>query len=359
MSISKIEWTDRTWNPARGCSRVSEGCRNCYAETIAARFSAPGAPFAGFAERTKSGPRWTGRVDLIPGKLAEPLSWRQPQRVFVNSMSDLFHEALPFEDIAAVFGVMAATPYITFQILTKRPERMLQWFEWIAEQGLELEAAVGVKPTSGSPVPGACATFSGEETLGSKGWRAALNASWPLLNVWPGVSAENQATADERIPLLLRCPAAVRFVSYEPALGPVDFTRLRSAGHSGWIDALGKREHRGPACFERDTGIDWLIVGGESGPGARPFDIAWARSSIEQCKAAGVPVFVKQIGAHPFATGGCYGVFPNRPSQKATDQGPGGKVGWTFRLRDRKGGDMSEWPEDLRVREFPGETPRR
>lgn len=339
---TSIEWTDRTWNPVRGCSRVSEGCRNCYAETMAARFSAPGGPFAGFANRANGGSKWTGRVELVPGKLAEPLSWRKPQRCFVNSMSDLFHEALPFEDIAAVFGVMAAAPHITFQILTKRPERMNEFFSWLPT----------IVALDGSP-QAACIILAEQQGAGNRHSLASRIESaddlerWPLPNVQLGVSVENQGAAGARIPLLLECPAAVRFVSYEPALGPVDFTGLRSAGHSGWIDALGKREHRGPACFERDTGIDWLIVGGESGPGARPFDLAWARSTVEQCKAAGVPVFVKQLGARPFFR-------PDESIQVRPEIIPSvlGACKEVL-LRDRKGGDPEEWPEDIRVRQFP------
>ncbi len=134
MTRSKIEWTARTWNPTRGCSRVSEGCRNCYAEHQAARLCGSGEPFEGFVESKASGPRWTGRVELVPARLEEPLRWRKPARVFVNSMSDLFHEAVPFEIIAAIFGVMAASPRLTFQVLTKRPRRAVEFFGWIKTQ---------------------------------------------------------------------------------------------------------------------------------------------------------------------------------------------------------------------------------
>ncbi len=212
---TNIEWTDRTWNPVRGFTRVSEGCRNCYAERTAARFSThadqsgdeDAGVFAGFAKQTPSGPRWTGRVELIPSKLAEPLSWRKPCRVFVNSMSDLFHEALPFEHIAAVFGVMAACPHITFQVLTKRPKRMRDFFVWLTIDLL---------------------TDEGEALAGRMGWCHAGQDDWrlPLTNVWLGVSVEDQETADHRIPILLDCPASIRFVSYEPALERVDFTSL-------------------------------------------------------------------------------------------------------------------------------------
>ncbi len=197
MSKTSIEWTDTTWSPTRGCSRVSEGCVNCYAERMAARFSGPGRPFHGFAKDGK----WTGKVELIPSKLDDPLRWRKPRRVFVNSMSDLFHEALPFDAISEVYARMACSPQHTFQVLTKRPRRRLEY-----SRGGMLEAFMG----------------GDHETI------------WPLPNVWEGVSVEDQATADERIPLLLETPAAVRFVSYEPALGPVDFSRWMWPVHSHW-----------------------------------------------------------------------------------------------------------------------------
>lgn len=265
-----IEWTHRTWNPVRGCSRVSEGCRNCYAERIAARYSGTHLPFYGFARSADAhgGIRWTGRVELIREKLDEPLGWKEPQRVFVNSMSDLFHEKLANREIARVFATMADAKQHTFQVLTKRASRML---DWTTRKSVREE----------SP-----ARFS----------------VWPLPNVWLGVSVEDQATADERIPPLLQTPAAIRFVSYEPALGPVDF--------SSWLN--GREEHGSPfsdppartvgGCVGWTPPLDWLIVGGESGPGARPFDVQWARDTVEQCRGADVPVFVKQLGTRPVAT---------------------------------------------------------
>lgn len=373
---SSIEWTDATWNPVRGCSRVSEGCRNCYAERVAARFSGQGldgstppeshfqdggrlyaraAPFWRFAEQTKAGPRWTGRVELVPEKLDEPLRWRKPRKVFVNSMSDLFHERLSFESIAAVFGVMAAAPQHTFQVLTKRPERMAGFFSLVdamtAGRGRFVVPAL---------IEHAAALAGGSDRLFCAANRFAGNRQWPLLNVWLGTSVENQETADERIPHLLATPATGRFVSYEPALGPVDFSAIESG--RGRIDALcgidfecigdiGDGGRLGVGQPER--GLDWIIVGGESGPGARPFDIAWARSTVAQCREAGVACFVKQLGADPF-----FSTFDDEPNGGGQWPVPlewsGHGVG-TGRpcLRDRKGGDMREWPEDLRVREFP------
>ena len=305
--MSKIEWTDETWNPVRGCSRVSEGCRNCYAERMAARFCRPAHegrqpfrgcslgsdgifrrkadPFHGFAgfryHETATGrvgfPHWTGRVELIPEKLDEPLRWRKPRMVFVNSMSDLFHEALDDDDIDRVFAVMKAASRHTFQVLTKRADRMCRY-------GHLTEV---------------------------------------LPNVWLGVSVEDQKTADERIPLLLQTPAALRFVSYEPALGPVKFGQ--------WL--CGERQARG---FSGGPRVDQVIVGGESGPGARPCNVQWIRDVIRQCRDAGVPAFVKQLGARGH----------NLDARRPRDQKG-------LRLKHPKGGDPAEWPEDLRVREFP------
>lgn len=361
--MTSIEWTDKTWNPVRGCSRVSEGCRNCYAEKIAGRFD-EGA-FKGFAElrfsdATKGGDgrfhgHWTGKVELIPEKLDEPLRWRKPQRVFVNSMSDLFHESLSDEAIAAVFGVMASAPQHTYQVLTKRPKRMLSWFSaWSRAM-----ASLGAHPVA------ECKAWAEDRAPGLK-LNAGLGvntpkyeiAPWPLPNVWLGVSCEDQATADERIPLLLQTPAAVRFVSYEPALGPVDFTAIKRTQAEGFMRPLDGRFRT----------LDWVIVGGESGPGARPFDVEWARSTVRQCKAAGVPVFVKQLGARPFdgylsdielVEGGKGRPRPaDQPLSPDEARAIVGalRVERRLKLRDPKGGDPSEWSEDLRVREFPKET---
>ena len=397
---SSIEWTDATWNPVRGCSRVSEGCRNCYAERQAARFSKPGLYANGFAEQTVAGPRWTGDVELIPSALDWPLRKRKSLRIFVNSTSDLFHEKLSDEALAAVFGVMAACPQHTFQVLTKRPERMRAWFEWVNARGglgpyirsdegrATLRGIVANEATSRFEFYRGKKVRSGED-----GWAMVMNAAAcnvgtaPLCNVWLGVSVENQATADERIPLLLQTPAAKRFVSYEPALGLVNFAphlrrsttyhvsmsvpgALRNRSFYGLCDDSGREMspkeaeaalrdllergiERIPAtscdAFDEKTGckghpnpaIDWVIVGGESGPGARPFDVAWARSTVEQCREAGVAVFVKQLGAR---------AETDHMSDLAGHAARGPR--WLV-FRHPKGGDWDEWPEDLRVREFP------
>lgn len=326
-----ISWTEQTWNPIRGCSRVSEGCRNCYAETMAARFSGPGQPYEGLAKSTPSGPRWTGKVMLVEDHLADPLKWTRPRLVFVNSMSDLFHEALTNEQIAAVFGVMAAAPRHTFQVLTKRAKRMREWFAWLEATARQIVNVFPDDPVAWRRAHLLSAAGLRTGALSKKPISAAVISAqpWPLPNVWLGVSVEDQASADERIPYLLETPAAVRWVSYEPALGPVDF--------GAW---LGSRDYVATegGQFASDPAIDWIVVGGESGPGARPFDVELARKTIEACRAAEVACFVKQLGARP------YTLNPNCTAQDDEQF-------WS--LRDKKGGDPSEWPEDLRVREWP------
>lgn len=446
---SKIEWTDATWNPVRGCSRVSEGCRNCYAERMAGRFSGPGLWAEGLAENTPAGPRWTGRVELVPDKLDQPLRWKTPRRVFVNSMSDLFHENLPNEAIAAVFGVMAACPQHTFQVLTKRPERMREWFAlpgiaervdqfrhialagrieeyfaperfmpiydwpgyWVTSKGKvqsfqkderrdltpmlgeqgharvmlyrdgessrllvhHLALAAFDKPRQGKDqgchitgdasnnalwnlrwgtqvenwddskrhgthrryhklskdqadeirrlgaegVSGAelgrrfgISDTQARNIVTGKQWVEPYRFEWPLSSVWLGTSVEDQATADARIPVLLATPAVVRFVSAEPLLGPVNMRR----GIYQMSDDV--RYGTGTSL----AGIDWLICGGESGPGARPMHPSWARMLRDQCAAAGVAFFMKQMGS----------------------------------LAGREHHDIETFPPDLRVRRFPG-----
>lgn len=286
---SKIEWTDRTWNPVVGCIRVSDGCRNCYAERMAARLaSTPKAPqYGGLARHSAFGPRWTGLVRTLPEKLVEPLRWRKPRRVFVCSMSDLFHEDVPNAFIAAVFGVMAACPQHTFQVLTKRPERARWWLRATSAWADPVDAVrcfavaeVHIRVDE-SNTPG-----------------------WPLPNVWLGTSVEDQATADARIPELLQCPAAVRFISYEPALGPVDLSRwLPKPCRAMFFDEEAAKAYGVPVGEEvsgtlrNEPLLNWVIAGGESGPGARPAHPDWFRSVRDQCQTAGVPFFFKQWGA--------------------------------------------------------------
>lgn len=224
MAKTRIEWTDRAWNPTTGCTKVSAGCKHCYAEVMAQRLKAMGSP------HYKNG----FEVEVHPDALGLPLHWKKPQRIFVNSMSDLFHKDIALEFICKVFAVMGQAKQHIFQILTKRHERLAE-----------------ISP----------------------------RLTW-WSNIHMLVSVEDQENADKRIPHLLQCGAAVRGVSLEPLLGPVQLAHYMPApvGH-----------------IERYRMPNWVIVGGESGPGARPFDPDWARDVLKQCRAAGVPFFMKQI----------------------------------------------------------------
>ena len=265
---SNIEWTDATWNPVRGCVKVSPGCAHCYAETFAERWrGVKGHPYEqGFDLR------------LMPEKLNEPLTWKKPRRVFVNSMSDLFQDGVPDQFLHDVYHIMEQARQHTFQVLTKRAARMQQYLEW--RYGPDADVPHGRIPSR---------------------------------HIWHGVSVENQPAANERVPLLMHTRSAVRFLSVEPLLSPVNLDGLWGYPGSARSDQLA----RWP--------IHWVIVGGESGPKARGSELGWYRDIVAQCRAAHVPVFVKQLGRYP-----C-----------------------DLALHDRKGGDMTEWPEDLRVREFP------
>jgi protein gp37 len=241
MAETLIEWADRVWNFLRGCSMVSEGCRHCYAMIMAHRFSGPGQAYEGLTELGPKGPRWNGKIRVVEEKIPEPLQVRKPQRWFVNSMSDLFHEDVPFEVIDRAFAVMALTPRHTYQILTKRPWRMREYcsLDWRNQLVAQHTQTMRMVP-------------------------------WPLPNVWLGVSVENQ-DALSRVDALKDTPAAVRFISIEPLL-----------------------EDLGALILD---GIHWVIVGGESGRGARLMDPKWARSIRDQCVRQNVNFFFKQWGA--------------------------------------------------------------
>lgn len=234
MGKTTIEWADKVWNPVTGCTPVSAGCAHCYAERIAKRFW---------------GERSFNQVMCHEDRLDDPLHWKKPARVFVNSMSDLFHPDVPFGFIMAVWGAMESGPQHTYMILTKRPDRMIKfWNWWTNDAGM-----------MGKPIV--------------------------LPNVWMGVSVENQAMADERIPLLLNTPAAVRFVSVEPMLGPVNIFP--------WL--IESPEDCSEFC-DPSAIINWVICGGESGPGARPMHPDWARSLRDQCQEVKAPFFFKHWG---------------------------------------------------------------
>lgn len=289
-SNTKIEWCDATWNPVVGCSKVSAGCANCYAVDMAARFCKHGQPFhgtvvtaeqirlerymEGHIQREPTRSKWTGLTVFKPHKLEQPLHWRKPRKIFVCSMGDLFHDSITNEQIAAIFGVMASCPQHTFIVLTKRPQRALEWFEWFLRVGCgDLHRRLQV--------------------------REDFTVIWPLQNVWLGVSIEDQQTAEERIPILLQIPAAKRFVSAEPLLGEVDLTDLVTID-GDWEDHrdslfcdVDPEDDSGPGGWNGAC-LDWVICGSETGPGKRRMNLNWARSLRDQCAEAGVPFFFKK-----------------------------------------------------------------
>lgn len=306
--MTKIEWTEKTWNPIVGCSVVSPGCTNCYAMKMAARLEAmavshnanhtdphhdsPLGHYIGLTQRSKAGPVWTGKIALAPEKtLLEPLRRKKPTTYFVNSMSDLFHEDVPDAWIDQVFAVMALTPQHTYQVLTKRSARMRAYCSSastcvrVLDRMFCVAAALAfLAASSGHPRPW-------EARPDRVPFMSDPDEHWPLPNVWLGISAEDQKRADERIPDLLATPAAVRFVSAEPLLGPIDFRAIGPIGNQ--ITALEGRRESGAW---QTVGLDWIIVGGESGRGARPMHPDWARNIRDQCVTAGVPYFFKQWG---------------------------------------------------------------
>ena len=272
MAESKIEWTGRSdWNPVRGCTRVSPGCGGpgphggCYAEAIAARFSDPGQAFHGFASRTAAGGRWSGRVEVQWNRLTLPLGWRKPAVIFANSTSDLFHEKLPAHEIASIYAVAVAAHHLrghTIQIVTKRADRARHlltdeafWDQVNAEAGAHVTERVDPLNRRSDDARATLEDYGPEK---------------PAPGVWLGVSVENQEWADRRREELRATPAAVRFVSYEPALARVDWT--------GW------------------EFLDWLISGGESGQRARPSHPDWHRNARDFCAAHGIAYLFKQWG---------------------------------------------------------------
>lgn len=318
--MTDIEWAanadgtkGKAWNPVLGCSLASEGCRNCYAMKFAHR---------GLTERHRGltvmgqhGPRWTGEVRLVPEALGTPLKWRKPQVVFVNSMSDLFHEKVPLEYILQVLTIMQACPQHTFIVLTKRAKRMR---EVMSDAALPDELM-----------------RLGEDLAGKHQWcHAHEDRDFPLDNIVLGVSVES-ADWLRRIEWLLQTPAATRIVSLEPLLGPVQIDTF--------LGDLPEDNDGAPYPGR----IDGVIVGGESGPGARPCNVEWIRDIVRQCRESGTHCFVKQLGANP--------VFESSWSDAdpviTPEDGTGDLV--PIKLNDRKGADPSEWPSDLRVRELP------
>lgn len=298
-----IEWCDATWNVTRGCSRKSAGCKHCYAENFAARFAGPGMPYEGVAEMRNGVAHWTGKIKFIPSKLKDPFLWKNPRSIFVDSMSDIFHDGVQVDWMDKTMAVMALADWHTFMILTRHDANMRAYFR-DPDMPARVRTQILNAPTT-SPIyqfRDAAALIRGAQAI----------SAGPLPNLWLGVSVENQDTSDERIPTLLDTPAAKRFVSYEPALGPVDFRRIAPTD-SGYLNALSSSI--GP-------NLDAIIYGGESGNGAMAADPDWPRQTRDQCADTGTVFYFKQHGAWLPVT-----VANDNKSWSADDGGPVGRFG--------------------------------
>lgn len=328
MGKTLIEWTDRSANPIRArhkvtgkigwsCVMFGPGCQHCYSQSLNGRFGT-GLPFTASAVREVE-------TFFDPRPLETLRRLREPQRIFVCDMTDLFMDSVPDEWIDTVFAYAALSPQHVFQILTKRSARMLNYMSDVNRPQQVIAAMYRERNANGVPV-----TFG-----------------WPPENCWLGVSCEDQDRAESRLIHLIETPAAVRFVSYEPLLGSIDPTHVYLPDRSGWWNVLDGRltvnviGENGHPDFWVETvepirpPIDWAIIGGESGGLARPCELNWVRSLVDACRRAGVATFVKQLGSAPLVDG----VF-GRPKTR-------------LMMRNKKGGDPLEWPADLRVREFP------
>ena len=297
-----------TWNPVVGCSPVSAGCANCWAARLASTRLDHLLEYKGLAKDGK----WIGGARFLPDRLDQPLGRTKPSGIAVGLMGDLFHRDIRDDQILRVWQMMCATPWHRYFVLTKRAQRMRSWLEMVDPCGVHVE----------NDLPG----------------------RWPLPNVLVGVSIEDQPTADKRIPELLQTPAAVRFVSAEPLIAPVDLGEVVMPDGDGLGDALFNHGE-GP----HGVGLDWVIAGGESGPHARPCAIEWLLRLRDQCKTAGAPYFLKQLGA--------MAVSEERACE--TDEeakrefGYNSRCLWSAKLKDRDGANPEEWPLEYRVREFP------
>lgn len=319
---SPIEWTDATWNPITGCSVVSAGCKHCYAMKLAGTRLRHHPSRVGLTQDTSAGPVWTGEVRFNEEWLRQPLQWKRPRRVFVCAHGDLFHEAVPDEWIDRVFAVMALAKQHTFQVLTKRPARAREYLRRLGKSAKVLDAA--------ARSIGYTFEFAGQYLV-----------TWPLPNVWLGVSVEDQAAADERIPLLLDTPAAVRWISAEPLLGSVRLCRCDGA-------SFGAQQHpflTHTSCpLHGNSHIHWVVVGGESGLNARPMSPDWVRSLRDQCEVARVHFLFKQWGEWLPMLGQAEGV----PVGAKTTTGDGwvmGRAGKKAAGRSLDGVLHDEYPE--------------
>jgi len=365
MGTTSIEWTDFSVNPIRArlagsdktkggynsgvghyCEKCSPGCALCYASAMQPRFGMPdfrGAGQKSTLDTLRSGVLPMGKTEVFfdDAVLQQVLRRRKPSKIFWCDMTDLFGSWVPFDWIDKCFAVMALTPWHTHQVLTKRPERMAQYMASAnLANNIYRQITRWLDHDDGDILGCGRLWDSAHKTAEWRGDGRTVDSCkwvWPLPNVWLGTSVENQQCADDRIPHLLKCPAAVLFLSCEPLLGPVDLQRIPCRG-AGFLDALDGRGHDGSSAASKDDSagpsIGWVIVGGESGPGARRCDVPRIRSMVTQCQDSAVPCFVKQLGANPY------------------DECPTGGV-HRLHCEDKKGGDMSEWPTELRVRQMP------
>lgn len=316
---SNIEWTETTWNPIAGCSIVSPGCHKCYAMRMAARLQAMGKrKYAGTTTGLGTKARWTGKINLERSSILAPLNWRKPRRIFVNSMSDLFHEEVPDEWIDQVVATMWTAEWHTFHTLTKRADRQLRYLNstHTAERVAEIVHRRLWTEDPAKAMMVSVSDIASDVFLGLENW-------------WVGVSVEDQSRADERIPYLIQTASPVLWVSAEPLLSEIDFAR--------WMGSE----------------LDWIVVGGETGVGARKCSLDWIRKVIRQCGDAHVPVFVKQLGARPVGNWGddppTYCLTTNRGTSRELSQHKNG----VWKLHSKKGGMITEFPADMQVREYP------
>lgn len=360
MSETSIEWTDRSINPIRArnratgavghfCEKVSPGCGHCYACAWNKRVrpSPSGGPSLGTGLDFIPQNRAAVEIFLDDAKLKEVARRKKPTKYFWCDMTDIFGEWVSDEMLDRCFAVMAQTPQHTHQILTKRADRMRAYCEGVERLS---------PPERSSRFVRSMYAGTALEQLVSSAKGGDL--PWPLPNLWLGVSVEDQQRADERIPHLLKTAAAIRFLSVEPLIGPVDLDDDSQATFCHWAGKVvpGECEH-GLGCRPRTfaDAVDWVIVGGESGPGARPCDLDWIRRVHGACDEAGTHIFIKQLGARPYDSGNEMGEC-ECPQWMESCESPTHPTG-LLHLRNRKGGDMTEWPEDLRVREFPEARP--
>lgn len=308
MSKTKIQWADDTWNPTTGCSKVSEGCRNCYAKFgMWPRLKAMSA--------TVYHGREFGDVMCHPERLDYPLRFSKPTKFFVNSMSDVFHPDIPDEFIDKIFAAMALSPRHIFQILTKRPVRMKEYLT-----------------NSQTPLNVQLESIDSRRSIKKQKQKRA-DISFPLPNVWLGVSVEDQETARERIPVLLQTPAAIRWISAEPLIESIDLRKKY------WVECIEEYGDIGNELIKLIDGIDWIVVGGESGPNARPCAIEWIGDIVKECKSTKTPVFVKQMGAYIVST------------EEMDDEGK--EFIWRGTSDDMKGSVFHDFPKELQIRQYP------